>query len=136
MILTFPLKPFEIRTHNGVITMKSMKTGEHRTFRIRTMKQDAKFLPGKRLVELLHGPDNESDYRSFGMIGDDGRVYLWKKHQGQTFYVWVASALQSPERYLDRVEFSFEGRCRRCNRLLSDPDSVASGIGPTCSGIE
>lgn len=129
-------KPFEIKTHNGIITMKSMKTGEHRTFRIRTMKQDSKFLPGKRVVELLQGPDNESDYRSFGMIGDDGRVYLWKKHQGQAFYVWVASALQSPEHYVDRVEFSFEGRCRRCNRLLSDPDSVASGIGPTCSGVE
>lgn len=129
-------KPFEIKTHNGIITMKSMKTGEHRTFRIRTMKQDSKFLPGKRVVELLQGPDNESDYRSFGMIGDDGRVYLWKKHQGQAFYVWVASALQSPDRYVDRVEFSFEGRCRRCNRLLSDPDSVASGIGPTCSGVE
>lgn len=129
-------KPFEIKTHNGVITMKSLRTGEHRTFRIRTMKADAKFLPGKRIIELLQGPDNENDYRSFGMVGDNGRVCLWKKHQSETFYTWVATALEHPEKFLDRVEFSFEGRCRRCNRLLSDPASVASGIGPTCSGVE
>lgn len=129
-------KPFDISTHNGIVSMLSLRTGEHRTFRIRTQKEDAKFMPGKRLVAILAGPDNESDYRAFGVLDDDGQIHLWKKHQSEKFYQWVALALMHPERFLDRVEFSFDGRCRRCNRLLTDPQSVASGIGPTCAGIE
>ena len=125
---------FSIRTHNGFVTMTSKKTGEHRTFRVWSQKADAKFLPGARIVGLLTGPDNESDYRSFGVLGDDGQIHLWKKHQGDKFYQWVSLALMHPERFLDKVEFSFDARCRKCNRLLTDPTSCSLGIGPTCRG--
>ena len=129
-------KLFSVRTHNGFVTMTSHRTGEHRTFRVWTQKPDAKFMAGKRLVGLLVGPDNESDYRSFGVLGDDGQIYLWKKHQGDKFYQWVALALVHPERFTEKVAYSFDGRCRRCNRLLTDPVSVSEGIGPTCRGLE
>lgn len=127
-------KLFTIRTHNGFVTMKSKQTGEHRTFRIWSQKDDAKFLPGGRIVGLLTGPDNEADYRSFGQLGNDGQIYLWRKHQGDRFYQWVSLALMHPERFLEKVEFSFDARCRKCNRLLTDPLSVCLGIGPTCRG--
>lgn len=127
---------FEIRTHNGFITLTSHKTGEHRTLRVWTQHKEAKFKPGERLIGLLTGPDNESDYRSFGVLGDDGEIYLWRKHQDDKFYQWIRLALLNPERFLDRVSFSFEGHCRRCNRLLTDPISVASGLGPTCRQAE
>jgi hypothetical protein len=26
-------------------------------------------------------------------------------------------------------------RCRKCGRILSDPDSIARGMGPTCAGV-
>jgi hypothetical protein len=128
--------PFSLSTHNGIITMKSLKTGEHRTFEIKTQKPDAKFMPGVRLLSILQGPDNTSDYRSIGFVNTVGQVILWRKHREELFYLWIAAALEVPERYLDKVEFSFEGRCRRCNRLLTTPESVASGIGPVCEGIE
>lgn len=28
-----------------------------------------------------------------------------------------------------------EGRCIRCNRLLTEPNSIKTGIGPVCAGL-
>jgi hypothetical protein len=125
---------FDLATHNGFVSMTSNRTGEHRTFRIWTQKEDSKFMPGRRLVGLLVGSDNENDYQAFGVLSESGdAIYLWKKYQGSQFYEWVSAALVAPERFADRVEFSFDGRCRVCNRLLTDPVSVDSGIGPKCA---
>jgi hypothetical protein len=43
---------------NGTYTITS-PTGEHRTFRIKTQKDDARFAPGKRTIALLTGSDND-----------------------------------------------------------------------------
>ena len=48
--------PFDVRTHNGTITIHNPKTGDHRTFQIKTQPADAKFAPGRRVVSLLTGP--------------------------------------------------------------------------------
>lgn len=126
-------KLFSVRTHNGFVSMLSRRTGEHRTFRIWTQSEESSFMPGRRLVGLLSGPDNESDYIAFGVLSESGdAIHLWKKHKESAFFRWVSAALLDPERFADRVVFSFDGRCRRCNRLLTCPESVESGIGPTC----
>lgn len=128
---------FDVRTHNGFVSMVSKRTGEHRTFRVWTQSDDSSFMPGRRLVGLLSGPDNESDYIAFGVLSESGDcIHLWKKHKESAFFRWVAAALLDPVRYSDRVDFSFDGRCRRCNRLLTCPESVESGIGPICSERE
>ena len=128
---------FDIRTHNGFVSMVSKRTGEHRTFRVWTQSEESDFMPGRRLVGLLSGPDNESDYIAFGVLSESGDVvHLWKKHKQSEFFRWVSAALLDPDRFVDRVEFSFDGRCRRCNRLLTCPESVESGIGPVCSERE
>lgn len=31
-----------------------------------------------------------------------------------------------------RLEFYHEGRCAYCGRIMTDPDSVKRGFGPTC----
>lgn len=128
---------FDIATHNGCITIRSKATGEHRTVRIKTQSDDSNFFPGRRLVELLEGPDNESSYRAFGYLtaGPVG-IVLWRKHRDSKFYRWLALFLLDPDLFLDRVEVNFEGRCRRCNRKLTTPESVRLGIGPVCRGDE
>ena len=129
-------KPFNIVTHNGLITVRSTKgTGEHRTIRIHTQSKDAKFAPGQRVAQLLVGPDNESDYRAFGFVTIDGRICLFKKHREERFYQWMKAFMENPERF-PSVEFNFEGHCRRCGRLLSDPLSCEIGLGPTCRELE
>jgi hypothetical protein len=127
---------FNIETHNGCITIQSAATGDHRTIRIKTQKDDAKFFPGKRLVELLEGPDNTTDYRSFGFILDNGSICLWKKHRSSKFYRWMARFLENPTEFCTKVDIHFEGRCRRCNIKLTAPRSIVTGIGPKCAGLE
>lgn len=126
---------FDVATHNGCITIRSKATGEHRTVRVKTQSNDSSFFPGRRLVELLEGPDNESSYRAFGYLtaGPVG-IVLWRKHRDSKFYLWLVSFLLDPDSFLDRVEVNFEGRCRRCNRKLTTPESVRLGIGPVCRG--
>ena len=129
-------RPFDLRTHNGIVTVTSRATGEHRTLRIVTQKDDATFMPGQRLVQLLTGPDNGTDYRSIGLIGSTHRreteVVLWKKHRKSRTHQFYARYLEAPEKYTEKVHVTFEGRCRKCSRRLTTPQSVKSGIGPVC----
>ena len=45
--MTLLIQPvFGLETHNGTITVSNPATGQHRTFRVRTQKPDARFAPG------------------------------------------------------------------------------------------
>lgn len=125
-----------IVTHNGVVTATNKETGAWRTFRVRTQPDDANFMPGRRLVSLLAGPDNSFDFIAFGYVDDNGKIVLWKKHRGSAFYEWVAAYLVNTAAYAEKVDTLFEGRCRKCNRALTTPESITSGIGPVCAGKE
>ena len=41
--------------------------------------------------------------------------------------------LTDPKRWENTVEYRFEGKCRKCNRKLTNPDSIDNGIGPECA---
>ena len=121
-----------IRTHNGAVTMYNPATGAHRTIRISTQSEDANFAPGQRIVSLLTGPDNTSDYTGFGFLTDEGEVRIWRKKHGGVYEAY-ARMLTEPEAYMARgIQYKFDVRCRRCNRELTDPISIDLGIGPTC----
>ena len=122
----------DIKTHNGTITAESC-TGEHRTFRIKTQAKDAKFAPGQRILSLLIGQDNVSDFKSFAFVRDD-RICVWKKFRGTKFET-LAKVVQDQDYFVQKFGFVYhsEGACRVCNRKLTTPDSVSSGIGPICA---
>ena len=122
-----------IASHNGKITIAS-PTGNHRTFSIKTQKVDSNFAPGKRVVALLNGPDNQSDYCGFGFISNNGQdINVWKKKQGGIFDQY-AKMLLNPDKYQELgAEYLFSGTCRMCNRELTVPSSIESGIGPICA---
>src|SRR3990167_1873655 len=132
--MTTTEKPFNVATHNGIITIRNPVTGQHRTVKIATGKDGA-----TRWVSMLTGPDNERDYKTFGRIDNVGRVVVFRsilKDDGTRFYEGLANILNFPEHFVDRLEFSFAGRCKRCNRLLTDPESIAAGMGPECRKSE
>lgn len=120
-------------THNGKFTVKSTRTGEHRTFRIRTMDKKSSFAPGKRVLDLLSGPDNENDYVGFAFVDDFG-IHLWSKKRTEQ-YAALATMLEHLQKHEDagRVEVYAETTCRCCNRTLTTPESVRTGIGPKCA---
>ena len=125
---------FNLATHNGVITVENTVRGTHRTFQIKTQKADAKFAPGERILSLLTGPDNTSSYTQIAFVKDDGRVYLWRRYQTEQ-YERLIRVLQRPNHYRTLgCVYHYEGRCRVCNRLLTTPESVQTGIGPVCAG--
>jgi hypothetical protein len=125
---------FTTATHNGKLTISNPATGEHRTFRIKTQKDDARFAPGSRIVGLLIGQDNENDFQQFGFVNTDGSVIVWNKYRGTQFEK-LAKMLSNLEESCQRwnLNAAWSVKCRRCNRELTTPDSIESGIGPTCS---
>jgi hypothetical protein len=120
------------------LTVTSTRTGEHRTFRISTQAADAEFAPGERIVGLLTGADNERDYTSFAFLKTEAdgsvRLIVWKRHRGGQYdaLARMLEALPAHEA-AGRVATNFDTRCRKCNRTLTTPESVASGIGPVCA---
>jgi len=128
------------KVFNGTYTIQSKTTGEHRTFKIHTQAADAEFAPGRRIVSLLSGPENTSDYAGFAFIDDDG-IRVWSSKRGQG--LWETYAKMLWELSIDGAFSTWaakgftimgEGRCIKCDRLLTTPESVASGIGPVCAG--
>lgn len=116
----------------------------HYTFKIKK-KEAAK--EGERdayFISLLTGPDNTSDYTYMGLLNPlSGDVILTKasKFQAESWPVkllrrTLARVWSGEQKMLEEAGFSLhhEGRCGRCGRVLTVPESVQSGLGPECAG--
>ena len=139
------------RIKNGRFTIHSNRSGEHRTFQIKTVIGDKKKpkdafcnkMAGNRIVGLLTGPDNESSYTNFGFVNDDG-IRCWRAHSDKRpladilwrFAVEGVHDAESGRIMLEGVDgyMLCEGKCIHCNRTLTTPESIESGIGPVCAG--
>jgi len=104
--------------------------GGHATFRISHQPDDARFAPGKDIIGVMLGSDNER-YQSIGFV-NHGHVNLFRKYLGtsEPWKVYLSELEADPEAVLDALN------CRRCNRLLTTPESIATGIGPVCATLE
>lgn len=118
---------------NATFTIRSMRTGVRYTYKV--MKAEER--PGKSatwFVKRLFGSDNERDYRYVGFIRDGQFVVGSKVNTEELPVVAIRYYL---ERVLTghavaNIEFAHAGRCGRCGRLLTVPESIASGFGPEC----
>jgi len=132
-----------MKIYNGTYTVVS-PSGEHRTFEIKTKAEDASFAPGKRVLSLLTGPNNEADYKGFAFVSDDG-IVVWKKDRGTEAQptvwdkyakmVWsLCTQGEASGYYKLGCRILVERRCVKCNRKLTHPESIELGIGPECGG--
>ncbi len=129
---------FDLTRHNGFITVHNPATGNHRTFHVETVLGDDA-LAGKRIVRLLIGMDRDDPSHWLGFaFADDFGVHVWRRYRGLgklTEFERFARMLSETKRYADRgVRYLISGTCRRCNRLLTNPASIESGLGPVCLG--
>jgi hypothetical protein len=125
---------YDLRTHNGCITIENPASGQHRTFRVSTLKRGN--LKGRRILSLLTGPDNEFSYTGFAFVASDGTISVWRSKQGSNL-LWevFARMIANPAPFEEKgAVYHFEGRCRCCNRTLTTPESIQAGIGPVCAG--
>jgi hypothetical protein len=125
---------FNVAVHDGIVTIANPQTGQHRTFKVETIRNEESPLKGKRIVSLLIGPDNGEDYKGFAFATESG-VAVWKRFRDTDNGVWekYASMLSYPALWGRKgVKYLCEARCRRCSRRLTVPESIADGIGPVC----
>lgn len=120
---------------NSIVTLRSTKTGVRYTFRIRRSDDGKLFF-----VSFLTGSNNESDYSYVGIIRDEERTDLRLTAKSK---LTADSLPVRGFRYTlgalihgllpPGVEIWHEGRCGRCGRTLTVPESLASGFGPECA---
>lgn len=112
------------------ITLVSPKTGARFTYRI-SVKGEVKF------VSVLTGSDNDSDFTYLGTIFADGAYRHGRKSSigpeapSTKAFAWAWGALAAG--VMPTCEIWHEGRCGRCGRSLTVPESIASGLGPECA---
>lgn len=132
-----------ISAGNAILTVKSRKSGERLTFKFSRPKDEAATGRVKPIfVALLSGPNNDSDYQFLGTIFPEASNFTYKVSAksrvsytapSQEFVRWFVKQLNmSPENIFARAEIWHEGRCGRCGRRLTVPESVESGFGPEC----
>lgn len=93
-------------------------------------------------VKVLTGPDNSwnGDWDFIGFIRPQTGIHPrlmggWKGKPGTSAFLamdWTLHMLQGGE-IPDTLEIRHEGKCGRCGRTLTRPDSIDSGFGPECS---
>lgn len=88
-------------------------------------------------VSVLTGSDNENSYSYMGIIRD-GVFRLTKKSKMTSdatsvkAFGWLWNTISADINLPERVDFHHAGRCGRCGRKLTTPESVESGFGPKC----
>lgn len=120
---------------NSIFTVSNDK-GEHYTYKVTTAvwNNEQKFF-----ISVLSGPDNNSDYVYVGMIKNSTRVLLTAKskfrHDSKAFRIArfaldiVNGFTELPPGY----DIQHEGKCGRCGRKLTTPESINLGLGPVCA---
>jgi hypothetical protein len=146
---------------NARFTLVSLKTGMRYTYRVRVRKKDVEQQARRDrinetsltsendappvdltyFVSLLRGTDNDNDYAYMGVLRQDlglrltGVSRMGRSAPAVVGLVWFLDAMKNGRAALGTtVEFWHEGRCGRCGRSLTVPESVLRGIGPECAG--
>jgi hypothetical protein len=126
------------------VTLRSLSSGNRYTYKIAAAPKRNPNDKDTWFVKLLNGQDNTNNYVYIGIIRNTcgnnrvvGYEFSWtsKSHVGKdapsvlgmTFVVRMLAAGS-----MNGFEVWHEGRCGRCGKKLTVPESVASGFGPDC----
>jgi hypothetical protein len=123
---------------NARLTLVSKRTGTRFTFKIRQPDPEK-----PHFVSLLTQPDNESGYSFLGTIflPKEGIERATYRHGNRSRITVDADSARAFEwffknlrvgRLSDQLEVWHEGRCGRCGRPLTVPESISNGLGPEC----
>lgn len=129
---------------NATITVVSKRTGSRYTYKIKKAKDSS----GRFFVSTLTGPNNEVDYQYLGFFDVDlldgnpivrrGQVLIAGRAGNAEDirfkgFDWLLTHTVEKGAVPDQATVYHEGRCGRCGRMLTTPESIASGIGPECA---
>jgi hypothetical protein len=116
------------------VTFVSQRTGTRYTYRVAAPRDPS---AGVRFVSVLTSPDT---YSYIGTIFVQQNRFAWTKKSAISAdapsvkaFAWVWGHLSTGQ-MPPELEVWHEGRCGKCGRRLTDPASIASGLGPICAG--
>ena len=117
--------------HAGKATLTVVGAHSRFTYKIRAAKEG-----GVHFVSVLSGPDNYTNYQYIGFI-KHGSLLAGKKGlpAAPSFKAlnWTLAHLaKHPGQLEGPLEIWHEGKCGRCGRKLTVPESIDQGYGPEC----
>jgi len=123
----------------ATLTLKSQKTGVHYTYKIIKAQNDpGDTRPGVFFVHLL---TSEDDYNYIGIIPQDKprkslittkKSALTRNSSPVKAFNFMLAQVQAGKQHQDLVIYH-AGKCGRCGRELTTPESIELGFGPVCA---
>lgn len=136
----------EFITAGRAVFTTSNPQGDRFTFRVRKCKWKSRFMADQSFLigEWMNGPDNEVNY--VPMLAIDPAFLiplvapnapLWiSGAKPSNILRWVLKLIRNGEQPPPGYEIRHAGRCGRCGRLLTVPESIETGLGPECSKVK
>lgn len=121
----------------ATVTLRSLVSGNRYTYKIVSAKKSDQYSTSAPtwFVKLLNGPDNATSFVYIGFIRNNQFVWTAKSHVGKDApsvigFTYVLDALV--DNNMRGFEVWHEGKCGRCGKKLTVPESIATGFGPDC----
>ena len=131
------------------VNLRNLKTGTftivyptHNTHRTIKVEDGDGGFAGKKILGIMIGTDNETHFFKFGHVNPDGTIRFWAVRTGDWDDTKKERVARAFAKIAEDEQTAFEagvayakesGNCFRCNRKLTNPESIASGIGPECA---
>lgn len=131
---------------HSFFTMRNSDTGVRYTYRVTIPEDQKQETATIWFVGALTGSDNNHDYAYIGCLRrqPDGKYIFQYGRKSRissgapcvvafdfVFNKLIAHGFTKPT-----LEIWHEGKCCRCGRKLTVPESIESGIGPECAKIK
>ncbi len=123
---------------DAIFALKNTLNGHHLTYRV-TLCEDK---PDFWFVSTLTGPDNTSNYTPLGTLREDHYMSgLIFKRNAKSSIGEQATPAVTARWFFDKLnkkalpstlEVWHKGKCGKCARLLTTPESIEAGLGPIC----
>jgi predicted RNA-binding Zn-ribbon protein involved in translation (DUF1610 family) len=133
-----------MRAGKAIMTIESKKTQKHFTFKFRTPSDVDENTPVNKIpvwIYVLTGSDNMSSYSFIGTLFGTKYYHSKKSKISEdatsvvAFKYWLKGLVTNNATRLNQIELYHSGRCMRCGRKLTTPDSINTGVGPVCGNI-
>jgi hypothetical protein len=124
---------------NALFTLRSLKTGKRFTYKVTAPKKNDTDTTEVYWVRLLTGADNENTFTYIGFIKKQNGVWGFIPKiggNGSHYLEFGFNKIISLELHNVNLEVWHEGKCCRCGRTLTVPESIEDGIGPECKKVK
>lgn len=133
----------------AVVSLRSQRTGEFRTYRVSKFDTSPHFSVDYRVVAGLNRDDDGrvtlrlDGWTRIGIlyVNDEGVPHRFVRNMKTPVnsitidgFHWMVDRLVNKTWDDEKAEIWHEGQCCKCGRRLTDPESIRLALGPICRG--